>query len=48
MADFFNTHYRNKLYKKKGFEIDRLEFLEERLENITQKIEELENRKFYS
>jgi len=48
VADFLNNHFKNKMYKKKGFEIDRLNFLKKRLTSIDQKINELEHRKTFS
>jgi hypothetical protein len=45
LADFLKNHYRRKLYKKEGFEPERLDFVREKLIDVKKKILELEKKK---
>ena len=46
-SEFFMTRFRRKLYLKKGFEENRLKFLEKELEKINAGIAELERKKYF-
>ena len=43
--NYLNSHYREKVYKKKRFEYMRLGYMKNQLEEVSKKIEELERRK---
>ncbi len=45
LADFLKNHFRRKIYKKKGFETERLEFMRQQLNEVNGKISELEKKK---